>query len=189
MLRPWLKRLTSRFRPAIDAITGNARLQRYFPAITDPDLWYINRKSAPRAVAIGLFCGLIPGPLQALGSIGGCLLFRAHLPLAVATTFYTNPFTIVPLYVVAYEIGRIFFPDAAAVPHGFALPESAGVLDWFPAFVNWMASLGKPLAVGLVLLASILALLGYVGMRLAWRWHAVRAWRKRSAARSAAAHP
>jgi len=186
VLRPWLKRLTSRFRPAIDAITGNERLKRYFPAITDPDLWYLNRKSAARAVAIGLFCGLIPGPLQALGSIGGCLVFRAHLPLAVATTFYTNPFTIVPLYVAAYEIGRLFFPDAAT-PHALAFPDSAGVVGWFPAFAQWVAGLGKPLAVGLVLLASILAVTGFVGMRLAWRWHAVRAWRKRCATRAATA--
>lgn len=139
-------------------------------------------------MAIGLFCGLIPGPLQAVAAIGSCLVFRAHVPVAVLTTFYTNPLTIVPLYVVAYEIGRLFFPGAATA-HKLSLPESSGLLDWFPAFFAWIAGLGKPLALGLVLLASGLACIGFVAVRLAWRWHAVRAWRRRSAARAATAHP
>lgn len=186
MLRPVLERFMSRLRPAIDAITGNPWLRRHVPAITDPDLWHLNRRSAARAVAIGLFCGLIPGPLQAIAALAACLVIRAHVPLAVAATFYTNPITIVPLYVVAYEIGRLFFPHAAPA-HGMSLPQGAGLLDWFPELLRWMAELGKPLALGLVLLASTLACIGFVVMRLAWRWQAVRAWRRRCASR--AAHP
>jgi uncharacterized protein (DUF2062 family) len=188
MLRTVLARLTRRLAPAIDAITSNPRVLRYFPAIADPDLWHINRRSAARAVAIGLFCGLIPGPLQALAAILCCLAIRGNLPLAIATTFYTNPLTIVPLYVVAYEYGRLFFPDAAPA-HGWSLPHAAGLTQWFPELFQWMKSLGKPLAVGLVLLGLTLAALGWIGMRHAWRWHAVRAWRRRARLRAAGATP
>ena len=34
---------------------------------------------------------------------------RVNLPVALATTFYTNPFTIGPLYLLAYGIGAAGF--------------------------------------------------------------------------------
>ncbi len=185
MLRRHFARWTHRLRPAVDRITANPTIQRYFPALADPDLWHLNRRSAARAVAVGLFCGLIPGPLQALGAILCCLVIRANFPLAIVTTLYTNPFTIVPLYVVAYEYGRLFFPDAPATVH-FALPADGGLLAWFPALLDWMKDLGKPLAVGLLLLALTLAGAGWAIVRLLWRWHAVHAWRRRARLRATA---
>jgi len=179
MLRGLLKRLTDRLSPAVDKITSSPFVQRYLPALADPDLWHLNRHSAARAVAIGLFCGLIPGPLQALAAILLCMALRANVPLAVATTFYTNPLTIVPLYVIAYEYGRLFFPEADASV-GWALPKSAGLIDWFPELLHWMAQLGKPLAVGLVLLAITLAAIGFAAVHLAWRYYTIAAWRKRA---------
>lgn len=179
MPRRLFSALTSRVQPAIDRIKSHPAVLRYLPAIADPDLWHLNRRSAARAVAVGLFCGLIPGPLQAAGSIILCLVLRANVPVAVVTTFYTNPFTIVPLYVVAYEYGRLFFPDAA--PSGaWTLPPSAGLSEWIPAFLHWAAELGKPLAVGLVLLATTLAALGWATVHVVWRWIAVLAWRRRA---------
>ena len=50
---------------------------------------------------------------------------------------------------------------------------------WIQALADWMAHLGKPLAFGLVLLASLLAASGYVVVRLAWRCYLARSWRKR----------
>jgi uncharacterized protein (DUF2062 family) len=185
MPRRLLQRLSARFTPAIDAMTSRPFVRRHLPALADPDLWHMNRRSVARAVALGLFCGLIPGPVQAFFALGGCLLVRANLPISVVTTFYTNPITIVPIYVVAYEYGRLFFPDAPAGA-SFDLPESAGVMQWFPALLHWMAGLGKPLGVGLVLLASTLALVGWIAVRLGWRWHVVRAWQRRARSRSSA---
>ncbi|MFO1323158.1 MAG: DUF2062 domain-containing protein [Burkholderiales bacterium] len=188
MLRRLIARFTGRLQPAIDKVTQNPTVQRYFPALADPDLWHVNRRSAARAVAVGLFCGLIPGPLQVLGAIACCLVVRANFPISIVTTFYTNPFTIVPLYVVAYEYGRVVFPDAPPTI-AWTLPHSAGVVEWMPALFHWMAQLGKPLAVGLVLLAVTLAAVGWAVVRLAWRCHAVWAWRRRSRLRAGGARP
>jgi uncharacterized protein (DUF2062 family) len=188
MPRRLIARWTESLQPGIDRITSNPSVQKYFPALADPDLWHLNRRSAARAVAIGLFCGLIPGPLQVVSAIVCCLVIRAHFPLAVVTTLYTNPLTIVPLYVIAYEYGRLFFPDAAPAA-AWSLPAHAGLADWFPALLQWMAALGRPLAVGLVLLAATLAVVGWVVVRLAWRCHAVYAWRRRARLRDAAERP
>jgi len=130
MRRHPIRTLTARFQPAVDRVTSSPVVQRYAPALADPDLWHLNRRSTARAVAIGLFCGLIPGPFQVLGAIGGCLLFRANFPLAVITTLYTNPLTIVPLYLIAYEYGHLFLADGgpgvtAFVPSASGVPASA----------------------------------------------------------------
>jgi uncharacterized protein (DUF2062 family) len=182
MPRHLIRRFTARLQPAVDRITSNPTVRRLAPAIADPDLWHLNRRSTARAVAIGLFCGLIPGPLQALAAIALCLAVRANFPLAVITTLYTNPLTIVPLYLVAYEIGRVFVTGAdSALPD--LPPLHQGLGEYLPALGGWMAGLGAPLALGLVLLASTLALLGWVAVRLGWRWHVVRAWQRRALAR------
>ena len=48
-----------------------------------------------------------------------------------------------------------------------------------PIDVGRQSSLGTPLALGLILLASLLAFLGYVVVRAAWRIYLVRARRVR----------
>jgi len=182
ILREWIERL----KPSVDKITRHPWVAKYVPALSDPDLWHLNRHSTARAVAVGLFCGLVPGPLQVAGAIGLSLLWRANFPLAALTTLYTNPFTIVPLYLVAYEYGRLFFPDA---PHANAAlpPAFESVASYGPAVWEWMKSLGKPLALGIVLLATTLAAVGYFAVRVAWRWHVVAAWRRRARLRAAKA--
>jgi uncharacterized protein len=54
------------------------------------------------------------------------------------------------------------------------------------AFFDWVLSLGKPLAVGLVALALGLALAGYASVHLAWRIYVILAWRRRRARRTGA---
>jgi len=53
-------------------------------------------------------------------------------------------------------------------------------LDWIPALTHWVIGLGKPLALGLVLLASLLAALGYLVMRIGWRYWLIRSIRRRT---------
>jgi uncharacterized protein (DUF2062 family) len=180
--REWIDRL----QPSIEHVTRHPWVVRHLPSLSDPDLWHLNRRSTSRAVAVGLLCGLVPGPLQVAGAIGLSMAWRANFPLAALTTLYTNPFTIVPLYVVAYEYGRLFFPDA---PHAVAAmpPSIEGFTSYLPALWTWMKTLGKPLALGIVLLAFTLAALGFCAVRLAWRWHVVACWRRRARRRAAAA--
>jgi uncharacterized protein (DUF2062 family) len=187
MPRRLLRKLTARLQPAVDRMTANPTVRHYLPALADPDLWHLNRRSTARAVAIGLFCGLIPGPLQVPGAIALLLVIRANFPLAVITTFYTNPLTIVPLYVLAYEYGHLFLADGGGPAPAFVTPAAGGATAYFSALLAWMVSLGKPLALGLFLLAGTLAACGWVAVRLAWRAHAIWAWRRRARLRQSAA--
>jgi hypothetical protein len=176
-LRAWIERL----KPSVQKITRHPWVVRYVPALSDPDLWHLNRRSTARGVAVGLLCGLIPGPVQVAGAIALSLLWRANFPLAAITTLYTNPFSRSFLYPVAYEYGRLFFPDAPPV-----VAVAAAVVDATgyacPSPRGW--SSGAPLALGIVLLAVTLASVGFVSVRLVWRCHVVAMWRKRARERS-----
>jgi uncharacterized protein (DUF2062 family) len=123
----------------------------------------------PGAVAIGLFAGLVPGPLQMLVALLLAVPLRKNIPVALVTTFYTNPLTIVPLYVLAYAYGHFLMGSSAPDVH----------ID--PLHMHWteILALGKPLALGLLALALTFAAVGYAAVAITWRIHVVRAWRRR----------
>ena len=174
-----MRRRIRKFLPDHEAIRSNRWLAPFENTLLHPRLWHLNRRSAAGAVAAGLFCGLIPGPLQMLGAAICAVIFRVNLPLAMLTTLYTNPLTIVPLYIVAYAIGQWVLPGAHE--HFVAPPEPGkdGLIAWMHALIDWMIGLGAPLAVGLVLLAAGLAAIGYLVIRITWRIYLVRAWHQR----------
>ena len=150
-----------------------------------PNLWALNRCSVAGGFAIGLFAGLIPGPLQMLSAVLLAILFKRNIPVALATTFYTNPFTIAPLYLLAYGYGRLLMGNGHRAE---VEPFIWNWSDWggsFRELMEWAISLGPPLAVGLVALALTFAFLGYFAVRFGWRLYVVLAWRARARRRLA----
>ncbi|HYM29321.1 MAG TPA: DUF2062 domain-containing protein [Steroidobacteraceae bacterium] len=148
--------------------------------LTHPNLWKLNRRSVPGAVAIGLFAGLVPGPVQMLVALLLAAPLRQNVPLAMLVTLYTNPFTIVPLYLIAFEYGNWLLGRGHGL--GGIAPFDMDWSDWGGSLyrlVEWCIALGKPLALGLVALALTLAVVGYVATRLAWRVYVALAWRAR----------
>ena len=172
------KKYFKNFLPSHEFIQQHRWAQPFGVWLKHHNLWHLHRRSVSGGVAVGMFCGLIPGPLQIISAVLLAVLFRVNLPVAMFTTFYTNPFTIVPLYWVAYQLGALVTGQSHDVTAAhFVVPEM-GWDNWFAVMADWIISLGKPFAIGLPLLAVILALLGYVLVRVGWRiwvmWH----WRK-----------
>ena len=164
-----------KYLPPPEAVLARPWAAPFRPWLSHPNLWHLNRRSVSGAVAIGLFCGLIPGPFQMLGALLLAVPLHRNIPVALFVTLYTNPFTIVPLYLLAYAYGRLLLGNGVAGAQ--AVP-----FEWhwsLEAFLQWMAALGKPLAVGLVALALTLAALGYFATDLAWRSYVIGAWRAR----------
>lgn len=173
-----MRRLLKKYLPDHESIHSNRWLRPFASSLLHPRLWHLNRHSAAGAVAAGMFCGLIPGPLQILATTACALVFRVNLPLAMLVTFYTNPLTIVPLYIVAYQIGRRLVGDAS----NFVAPPSfdpGTFVAWTAAMQEWMIGAAKPLAIGLFILACGLAVLGYLTTKAAWRFYLIRSWRQR----------
>ncbi len=173
--------------PDHESVRSNRWLAPFENTLLHPRLWHLNRRSAAGAVAAGMFCGLIPGPFQMLGAAICAVIFRVNLPLAMLTTFYSNPFTIVPLYIVAFALGQLALPGPGKP---FIMPPeygTDGLVGWTHALMAWMLGLGAPLALGLVLLALGLALASYFLIRVVWRFYLVRAWHQRRQRHLAAA--
>src|SRR2546421_10339575 len=115
--RSWLtmpRKFFRKYLPDPDEVLAKPWCAPFRPWLGHPNLWHLNRHSVPKAVAIGLFCGLIPGPFQMLGALLIAIPLRSNIPVAMFVTFYTNPLTIVPLYMIAYGYGRLLLGQRGA---------------------------------------------------------------------------
>ena len=177
-----------RFLPHQDTVRANrylARLDAGGTWLHHPNLWHLNRHSVAGGFAIGLFAGLVPGPLQMLVAALLAVLLKKNLPVALLTTLYTNPFTIVPLYLLAIAYGRLLLGNGdhpvTVEPYAW---DWANWIDSMQGLAHWTLSLGKPLAAGLPALAITLSVLGYCAVQLGWRAYVVLAWRARARRRA-----
>jgi uncharacterized protein len=179
-----MRNLFRKFLPSHETVKSHRWLKPFSHWLQHPNLWHLHRRSVAGGVAAGLFCGLIPGPLQMIGAALLAVLFRVNLPVALITTLYTNPFTIVPLYLVAYELGAW----VSGAQSGVVVQPSFPEMHWqnmAHELWDWMVMLGEPLLVGLLLLALSLAIIGYFAVRVAWRVAVILRWRARKRRRAA----
>ncbi|MEY3982336.1 MAG: hypothetical protein RLZZ281_1205 [Pseudomonadota bacterium] len=172
------RKLLKRILPEQETIEQNRLLRALGPWVLHPAVWTLHRRSVAGGVAAGLFCGLFPAPFQMLGAAIASFLFHWNLPVAVAMTLYTNPITFIPLYVLALKLGIVLLnailpaqqlgdTAVAAFPPP---PEFEWGTPWesFVALGDWALGMGWPLIVGVVALASGLAVVGYVITRVGW---------------------
>jgi len=138
-------------------------------------VWRITRRSASRAVAAGLFAAVLPlMPFQTLIAVFLSLLLRANLPIAIATSCLSNPFTIVPITYLTYHLGKLISDDSQSKIQvmikdyiwNFHSHES-----YWKAFSAWVVQFGKAYLIGLPIVAIGSALLGYALVNLSW--HAI----------------
>ncbi len=172
-----------KYLPSHESIRANRHFAKLGRLLQHPNLWHLNRRSVSGGVAVGMFCGLIPGPLQMLGAALVAIPLRVNLPVALITTLYTNPFTIVPLYLFAYWLGTLITGGGSAMtdPPEFSWSH---IGDWIHALVDWSLALGRPLMVGLVALALALAALGWIAVQVGWRAWVIVQWRRRKLRRT-----
>ncbi|WP_410498980.1 DUF2062 domain-containing protein [Chitinibacter sp. S2-10] len=164
------KKILRRWLPSHETLQQNRFLSRFAHWFEHPNLWHLNRHSVAGGVAAGMIGGLIPGPLQIITASILALIFRVNLPVAIFATFYTNPFTIAPIYWVAFWLGS-WVSGHNGVDTMAQMPSLQGLplLDWSVAMWLWIKSLGVPLLIGLPLLSAILAIAGYFAVQLFWR--------------------
>ena len=157
----------------------NSRFVRFFGSVLHHhNLWHLHRRSVAGGVAIGAFTGLLPAPFQMLSAAIFAIIFRVNLPVAVAVTWYTNPFTAVPLYYVAFRIGEFVTGESGDIP-SFDFDSASPWTDFFPAAWAWILELGMPVILGTFILACILAAVSYFVVRLFWRFYVIASWHRR----------
>jgi uncharacterized protein (DUF2062 family) len=176
-----MRKLFRRILPNARNIKQSKMLAWMGASVHHPRLWHVSREGIARGAAIGLFFGLLVPFGQMPLAAGVAFLLHANLPMAVAGTFVTNPFTSAAIYYFAYRLGLLLIgADSVPVIDASLLhddPQQVG--GWFDVWSERIVRLGKPLFVGLFTLASISALLSYFGISWLWRVLTIRAWRGR----------
>ncbi len=178
MLRKHLRRIL----PSHQSIRDNRYIARFGHRLQHHNLWHLHRRAVAGGVAVGMFAGLIPGSNPVQFSAGALLAirFKVNLPLAMLVTLYSNPFTIVPLYWLAFKLGQVvLWQSGNALPTFGVGLEGQSYWVWLTTAWQWLTSVGKPLLIGLPLLAILLAIIGYFATDWAWRLGVLWQWRQR----------
>lgn len=161
--------MIKRFLPTRESIRQSRLLRMLGPRIQDPLLWQVNRNSVARGAAIGIFFGLLLPFFQIPPAAVAAILLRGNLWVASLSTLITNPLTYGPFYILGYRIGsRILPPTIAAAPEA-EVDVAITALQWLIEAGNWLTGIGRPLVLGMLILAISGAFLSYFGVLLCWR--------------------
>lgn len=178
--------------PSPETVRQNRWLRWMGPILNNPRLWHFSRKGIALGMALGVFFGLLIPIAQIPFSATLAVILRANVPMAVASTLVTNPVTFGPVYYGAYQLGEwVLGQESKQIPEALnPLEASPELVDrtWRESLSHWfeqITTVGKPLAVGLVILACVFGLAVYSLVSLVWvlktRWSRRQRIRQRTA--------
>ena len=158
------RRFIKRYLPDHGKFREHPHLRRFGARLQDGNLWHLNRRSVSGGVALGLFCALLPVPLQMLVAGVLAIWLRVNLPIAVVLVWITNPLTIGPVWYVSYRVGAWLLDlPPRQIDFGLSLDN----------LLTTLQEVWKPLLLGSTVLGALLALLGFLLVRLGWRLYVV----------------
>ncbi len=166
MLKNWLKHRL----PSPDSLREQRALRWFGTRLSEPGLWYFNRRSVSGGAAVGLFMAFLPVPLQMVPAAVASLFLRVNLPTALLGVWITNPLTVAPIYYACYVLGSWVLGTPASA-------EFDASWEWLG---NELGRVGWPLLVGCLMVSSVSAVAGYLGIHWWWRWQIGRAWHARA---------
>lgn len=168
--------------PTRENIHRNRLLRPFAPHLSQAALWRMTPRSVPRAVALGLFVGIIiPVMHTAIAAILAIPL-RANIAITAVFTLVVNPLTIPPLYYAAYRIGSWELHHDATLVNPAAAERFSSELS---RMLFWIHQASGPIAVGILTIAVTAAALGYLTSGIAWRtWLGSRSRQRRQARRA-----
>ncbi len=166
------KRIFRKYLPKPDRLREHKALSFLGEVLSDPNLWHINRHSLAGAAFIGVFCALLPIPLQMGLAALLAVRFHCNLPLSVVLVWISNPVTYVPIFYFTYRIGAWML---GMPPHS-----GEGIT------IAWFVEQLVPLWLGSLLCAVVFGGLAYAAVKVAWRLAVVRSWNLRAHRRARA---
>jgi hypothetical protein len=170
-LRAWIRRHI----PSRETIDSYRILRPFAKQLGHPELWHLNARSVPRAVALGLGVGVIIPVMHVVVAVILAIPARANVAVAGAFTLVVNPLTIPPMYYAAYRIGSWELRHEALGADPAAAQQASSELG---RMLFWLHHASGPIALGILTIALSAAVGGYVVSFLGWRaWTHVKAGR------------
>jgi uncharacterized protein (DUF2062 family) len=136
----------------------------------------MDRQSVARGVAVGIFFGVLIPVAQIVFAVLVAISIRANVAVAAVCTLVSNPITFPFIYYFAFRIGAFLTGhDLDAPPVDVAVSEEAAargleVATWYETLFRWLQSIGRPLAMGIFVLALTSALVSFLLVHLCWRY-------------------
>ena len=138
--------------------------------LKNENLWHINKHSVSGALFVGFFCAMIPFPVQMPVAAVFSILLRTNFVISVVSTWISNPVTYVPLYTGCYVVGLWLLDlPMPKVNEGIQLDR----------LLENLADVWKPLLLGCLVSGFAAGSLGYMAVRIYWRFIVIRGWRLR----------
>lgn len=144
--------------PSAEALRANRWLRWLGPALHHPKLWHLSRRGMALGMALGFFFGLLIPLAQIPLSVAAAVALRANVPVAVASTLVTNPVTFGPIYYAAWRVGSTILGepvDTAPPPPDTVTQDEPSGESWWRTTSRRVLGVGKPLLVGLAVLATV----------------------------------
>lgn len=180
-----LQRLLQHF-PSSQKLKESRFLKPFSRYLHHHYLWQFNRQGVAGGVAIGLFFGILLPFLQIFFAALAAILFRVNLPFAAFSTLVTNPLAFPAIYYSAYRIGDVVVntftqqTDIATDLEQVMVQQSGMLGGWLLQLNEWLHTVGWPLVIGLLFLATVSAVVAYCSILLMWKCRVRWKWRRRS---------
>jgi uncharacterized protein (DUF2062 family) len=165
--------------PTRESLEANRWVRPFAHSVLRPDLWRFNRRSVPRGIALGLFVGILIPFAHSVVAALTAVFVRANVPMAIGSTWVSNPATWIIIFPSAYSIGEaLLHADAQTgiAPMATAMQETE-----MDHLLTQITGKGLDTALGLFVIATVLASIGYLVSSFGWRWWIVRKRRARLA--------
>lgn len=174
-----------RLLPSRESLHNNRWLKWLAPWLHHPHLWHMSRRGIALGVAVGVFFGFLIPIAQIPFAAATAILLRANLPVAAASTLVTNPVTFGPVYYGAYRLGKFILLEDEPTQEELDRILSKKIRDHEKSYnLSWweqtkkgvsrLGKVGKPLVVGLSIVATVSGLIAYYSVHLIWivrvRW-------------------
>jgi len=164
------KKFIQKFMPDPKTLQKHKYLRVFGKLLDKPNLWVLNRKSAPGAFAVGLFVGWMPMPFQMVAAAGLAIMFNVNIPVAVALVWITNPVTMPFMFYIAYLLGSKLL---GLESQHFEFEAS---WQWLEASLS---TIGPPFLLGCFVLGIVCASVGYLVINSLWKYSILFKWQKR----------
>ncbi len=158
-----------KYLPTREQLRETKSLRFLGEMIFEPNLWHFNRHSVSNAALIGLFCCFLPIPFQMIPCVLLCVLARCNVPLAIALVWTSNPVTMPPMMYFAYKVGAALLGQSSQI---VSIDLS---LEWLSA---QLAVVWQPLLLGSLVCGIASGIVGFIVVRLYWRWRVSRHWKQ-----------